>query len=193
METLQLLDKVPPQNLEAEQSTLGSMMIDKAALEKAVDILRPEDFYREAHEIIFDALISLAERDEAVDIITIQEELRGKNQLDTVGRVSHGAHRQRSHRSQRGVLRPHRRREGHPAPADRRLDADDKLEPRRGRRRRRDRRQVGASDIPGLPASDGSVLRSSQCARSPGVRTDGGPVQGESAGLRSVDRLPRPG
>ncbi len=85
METLQLLDKVPPQNLEAEQSTLGSMMIDKAALEKAVDILRPEDFYREAHEIIFDALISLAERDEAVDIITIQEELRGKSQLDTVG------------------------------------------------------------------------------------------------------------
>lgn len=85
MGTLELLDKVPPQNLEAEQSTLGSMMIDKAALEKTVDILKPEDFYREAHQLLFDALISLGGRDEAVDIITIQEELRSRGQIDAVG------------------------------------------------------------------------------------------------------------
>jgi len=85
MENAALLDKVPPQNLEAEQSTLGSMMIERGALEKGVDILHPEDFYREAHQLIFDALISLAERSEPVDIVTVQEELRGRGQLDTVG------------------------------------------------------------------------------------------------------------
>ena len=79
------MDKVPPQNLEAEQSTLGSMMIDRSALEKGVDILRPEDFYRDAHQVIFDALISLAERNEPVDIVTVQEELRTRKQLDAVG------------------------------------------------------------------------------------------------------------
>ena len=85
MENAALLDKVPPQNLEAEQSTLGSMMIERGALEKGVDILHPEDFYREAHQLIFDALISLAERSEPVDIVTVQEELRGRGQLDAVG------------------------------------------------------------------------------------------------------------
>ncbi len=85
----QLIDRVPPQNLEAEQSTLGSMMIDRSALEKALDILKPEDFYREAHQIIFESLMSLAERDEAVDIITIQEELRGSGKLEAVGGIDY--------------------------------------------------------------------------------------------------------
>jgi replicative DNA helicase len=85
MENFAPIDKIPPQNLEAEQSTLGSMMIDRAALEKGIDMLQPEDFYRDAHQKIFDALISLAERNEAVDIVTVQEELRTRNQLDAVG------------------------------------------------------------------------------------------------------------
>ncbi|HEY3298880.1 MAG TPA: DnaB-like helicase N-terminal domain-containing protein, partial [Armatimonadota bacterium] len=57
-----LMDRIPPQNLEAEQSTLGSMMIDRIALEKGVDILGTSDFYRDAHQTIFDVLMSLAER-----------------------------------------------------------------------------------------------------------------------------------
>ena len=85
MEIGSLLDKVPPQNLEAEQSTLGSMMIDKGALEKGADILKPEDFYRDAHQIIFDSLVSLAERNEPVDIVTTQEELRTRKRLEEVG------------------------------------------------------------------------------------------------------------
>ncbi len=84
-----LADKVPPQNLEAEQSTLGSMIIDRSAIEKAADILKAEDFYREAHQIIFEALTSLAERNEPVDIITLQEELRSRGKLETVGGVSY--------------------------------------------------------------------------------------------------------
>lgn len=85
MESVSLVDKVPPQNLDAEQSTLGSMMIDRGALERGVDILNPDDFYREVHQTIFDALISLAEKGEPVDIVTVQEELRGRGQLDAVG------------------------------------------------------------------------------------------------------------
>lgn len=85
MEIGTLLDRVPPQNLDAEQSTLGSMMIDRAALDKGVDILRPDDFYREAHQTIFDALVSLAERSEPVDIVTAQEELRSRGKLEDVG------------------------------------------------------------------------------------------------------------
>ncbi|MDH7480435.1 MAG: replicative DNA helicase [Armatimonadota bacterium] len=85
MDNLSLLSKAPPQNLEAEQSTLGSMMIDRGALEKAIDILKPEDFYREAHQIIFEALVSLAIQNEPVDIVTVQEELRSKGKLEAVG------------------------------------------------------------------------------------------------------------
>ncbi len=85
MEIGSLLDKVPPQNLEAEQSTLGSMMIDRNALERAAEILKPDDFYREAHKTIFDALVSLAERNEPVDIVTTQEELRTRKRLEDVG------------------------------------------------------------------------------------------------------------
>lgn len=85
LEEVSLLGKVPPNNIEAEQSTLGSMMIDRAALEKGIDILQPEDFYRDAHQLIFDALMSLAERDQPVDIVTVQEELRTRGRLDSVG------------------------------------------------------------------------------------------------------------
>jgi replicative DNA helicase len=89
MEVGPLLDKVPPQNLEAEQSTLGSMMIDRAALDKGIDILRPQDFYREAHQIIFEVLLSLAERGEPVDIVTVQEELRSRGKLEAVGGIEY--------------------------------------------------------------------------------------------------------
>jgi replicative DNA helicase len=79
------LDRVPPQNIEAEQSTLGSMILDRSAIEKAGEILRQEDFYRTAHQEIYDALWTLAERDEAVDLITVQEELRRRGKLEAVG------------------------------------------------------------------------------------------------------------
>lgn len=80
-----VLERVPPQNLEAEQSTLGAMMIDRAAIEKAAEILAAEDFYRPTHQVIFDVLCSLQERDEPVDLITVQEELRNRAKLEDVG------------------------------------------------------------------------------------------------------------
>jgi replicative DNA helicase len=82
-------DTIPPQNLEAEQSVLGAMIVDRAAVEKAIEILRPEDFYREAHQRVFEAAWDLAERSEPVDLITISDALRIRNQLDQVGGVSY--------------------------------------------------------------------------------------------------------
>jgi replicative DNA helicase len=85
MERLSTLERIPPQNIDAEQSTLGSMMLDRAAIEKSADILRDTDFYRPSHGIIFDAMCALNERDEPVDLITLQEELRNRGKLDEVG------------------------------------------------------------------------------------------------------------
>jgi len=84
-----VLDRVPPQNLEAEQSTLGSMMIDKLAVERVTEILKPDDFYREAHQRIYSAMWHLAERGEPVDLVTLTDELRSRGQLDAVGGVSY--------------------------------------------------------------------------------------------------------
>src|SRR5947209_14247844 len=79
------LDKIPPQSLEAEQSTLGSMLISRAAIEKATEILQPEDFYRDAHRYIFEAISDLARRDEPADLLTVAEELQRQGRLDHVG------------------------------------------------------------------------------------------------------------
>jgi len=78
-------DRIPPQNLEAEQAVLGSMLLERAAIEKAAEILKPEDFYRDAHRFIFEAMLALAERDEPVDPITLPDELQSKGHLENVG------------------------------------------------------------------------------------------------------------
>lgn len=79
------IDKVPPQNIDAEQSTLGSMMIETSALEIGIQMLEPEDFYRPVHQEIFDALRAIADQNEPADLITTQEELRKRKKLDDCG------------------------------------------------------------------------------------------------------------
>ena len=81
--------KLPPQNIEAEQSVLGGVLIENEAVHKVMEILTPEDFYRDAHRKIYDALIDLAERDEPADLITLTNELRKKEHLDSVGGASY--------------------------------------------------------------------------------------------------------
>jgi replicative DNA helicase len=66
-------------------STLGSMMLDQHAIEKVAEILRPDDFYREAHRILYEVILSLAERHIPVDLLTVQEELRRRDQLEEIG------------------------------------------------------------------------------------------------------------
>lgn len=78
-------DRVPPQSLENEQGVLGSMMIARSAIEKAREILRPGDFYRDAHRLIFDAICNLNDRSEPADLLTLTEELRRLGHVEQVG------------------------------------------------------------------------------------------------------------
>lgn len=80
---------VPPHNIEAEQSTLGAMLIDRAAVEKVSEILSKEDFYRETHQHLFDVISTLAQRDQPVDLITVPEELKNRDKLDVIGGMSY--------------------------------------------------------------------------------------------------------
>ena len=82
-----LTDKLPPQNLEAERACLGSMLLDKEAIEVAIDILTEEDFYSEQHRIIFKTLLELYGRSTPVDIVTLTDFLRGSGELDSTGGV----------------------------------------------------------------------------------------------------------
>ncbi len=77
--------KLPPQALDAEMAVLGSMLIEADALEKAMDILQPEHFYKSAHKQIFSAMAALSSRGQAVDLITVIEELKRTGLLAQVG------------------------------------------------------------------------------------------------------------
>lgn len=84
-----MLDRVPPQSIEAEQSVLGAMMIEKEAITKVTEMLNPEDFYRESHRLVFQAMLTLYNRNEAVDIITVTEQLRKDEKLDGAGGIAY--------------------------------------------------------------------------------------------------------
>jgi replicative DNA helicase len=79
------LEKLPPQNLDAEQSVLGAILLDNHALNRALELLSPDDFYKEAHRRIFQAILDLYERNEAIDLVTLTETLRRRNDLEGVG------------------------------------------------------------------------------------------------------------
>lgn len=78
-------EKVPPQNVEAEAAVLGAILLDRDALVKAFEVLRPEHFYREAHQRIFAACQELFERSEPVDLITLANELTRRQALEPMG------------------------------------------------------------------------------------------------------------
>ena len=79
------MGKLPPQNLEAEEAVLGALMIEKASISLVQDILRPESFYKEAHRIIYDTILSLDSKGDPIDLLTVTNELRKNVQLEFVG------------------------------------------------------------------------------------------------------------
>jgi replicative DNA helicase len=83
------IERIPPQNLEAEQSVLGAMLLDRDAIARVVEALRPEDFYRDLHGTIYTAALELFERGEPVDLITITNRLAGMGKLEDVGGASY--------------------------------------------------------------------------------------------------------
>lgn len=76
---------VPPQNLEAEEAVLGSILLEQDSIISVMEFLVPDDFYRVAHQLIFAAMIELNQNSEAIDPITVSEKLRQKNKIDNVG------------------------------------------------------------------------------------------------------------
>ena len=78
-------DKLPPQALDAEMAVLGSMMIEQEALERAFNILKAEHFYKSAHQKIYKAMAALSERGQAVDLVTLTEELKKEGFLAEIG------------------------------------------------------------------------------------------------------------
>lgn len=78
-------ERVPPQNLEAEQSVLGSMMLSSEAIADVVELLQPEDFYRSAHRTLFETMRAIYARGDPVDIITTTEELKRAGALEDIG------------------------------------------------------------------------------------------------------------
>jgi len=81
--------RLPPQSLEGEMSVLGGVLLENEALNKALEILRPDDFYRQSHRKIFSALIDLANRGEPADLVTLTAALQQEGELDAVGGSSY--------------------------------------------------------------------------------------------------------
>ncbi len=79
------LYKLPPQNTEAEQSILGSILLENGAINAAQEILSKDDFYSEAHRKIFSVIVDLSDKNEPVDLITLSNALKNRNTLDSVG------------------------------------------------------------------------------------------------------------
>jgi replicative DNA helicase len=77
--------KVPPQAKDLEEAVLGAMMLEKGAFDTVIEILKPECFYVDAHQRIFRAMTSLANKSQPIDMLTVVEELRFKEELDVVG------------------------------------------------------------------------------------------------------------
>ena len=83
------LGRNPPQNISAEQAALGSMLLQEDAILRGVDILRPEDFYKKAHQNIFKSILELFEKSRGIDLVTLTEELNRKNLLEEIGGVTY--------------------------------------------------------------------------------------------------------
>ena len=81
--------KIPPQNIEAERSVLGALMLDKDAIIKVANLVRLGDFYKDAHNLIYEAMIELYEQREPIDVLSLSNRLEEKKQLDKVGGSSY--------------------------------------------------------------------------------------------------------
>ncbi|WP_373897232.1 replicative DNA helicase [Haloimpatiens sp. FM7315] len=81
--------RVMPHNIEAEQAVIGSMLIDKSSIAEATETLKSEDFYKDAHKIIFSSIYELFQKDTPIDMITLIEHLRANDRLEGCGGVSY--------------------------------------------------------------------------------------------------------
>ncbi len=80
-----LLNKTPPQDIDAEESILSAIFINNDSLHDVIDILEPDDFYRGAHKKIFQAIVELAHKEEPADLVTVANRLKEKDELESIG------------------------------------------------------------------------------------------------------------
>ena len=78
-------NNLPPQNIEAEKSTLGSILLDQEAINRVIDFLRPEYFYSRTHQLVFSAMTALLEKREPIDLLSLSNKLEEMNQLEAIG------------------------------------------------------------------------------------------------------------
>ena len=83
------LGKVPPHDIEAEQAVIGSMLTDKDSVISAIEVLKPEDFYREDNKVIFEAILNLYNRADPIDIITLKAELVSLGKFEQIGGIEY--------------------------------------------------------------------------------------------------------
>jgi len=81
--------RVPPQNIDAERSVLGSLMLDKDAVIKVANLMRVGDFYKDDHNLIYEAMLELYEKREPIDVLSLSNRLEEKNQLEKIGGSSY--------------------------------------------------------------------------------------------------------
>lgn len=86
---IELPEKLPPQNTEAEQCLLGCLMLDKEAIVKVVDFIKPEDFYKSIHQDIYQVMFDIYERSEPIDILSVSSRLKEKGKLEEAGGSSY--------------------------------------------------------------------------------------------------------
>ncbi|MGZ4030850.1 MAG: replicative DNA helicase [Tumebacillaceae bacterium] len=85
----ELMERVPPQNIEAEQAVLGAILIEADALTTVTELLVPFDFYRKTHQMIYEAMLKVAESGEPVDLVTVTAELQDAGQIEEIGGVAY--------------------------------------------------------------------------------------------------------
>ena len=82
-------NQIPPQDIEAEQAVLGAIFLDADSIIDAMEIIEPQDFYRRSHQIIFQAMIQLNDRNESIDLMTLKAEIEKSNSLEDIGGLTY--------------------------------------------------------------------------------------------------------
>ncbi|MBI3671818.1 replicative DNA helicase, partial [Candidatus Azambacteria bacterium] len=82
-------DRIPPHSIEAEQSVLGSILLDKESIIKVADVIQPKDFYKKSHRLIYEAMLDLYQNQEPIDVLNVTNRLKDKKQLEEIGGASY--------------------------------------------------------------------------------------------------------
>ena len=189
-----MIDRLPPQSIEAEQSVLGSILIDRDAVIEVAEFLRAEDFYRQAHGKVYAVILDLFERREPIDLVTVAEALERDGDLEAVGgRAYLGTlSNADADRCPRDPVRADRRAQGPPPEPDRGRGQDrrDRLRgPGRDRGGHRPRR---GGAVRRQPASGGRGLLAAQDAPPRRLRPARLPPRAPRRDQRHPHRLPGP-